>query len=154
MEWKRIAAGMEMITGLAVVASLAILIQEVRLNTRAVERQAAVDRAASMSTPFFESEALRTAMVKVDVEHGGLPVLREFVDRYGFTEEEAIVWHRHLIQLWGGLEADWYYGERELVRETLRALLIYPDQRIYAENEPFGTEFAGMVRELLAESGG
>jgi len=38
---------------------------EIRVNTAAVNRQAAVDRASSLTEPFFYSEALRSADRKI-----------------------------------------------------------------------------------------
>jgi len=53
MDFRKFSDWAELLATAGVVIGLVILIQEVRVNTKAIERQAGVDRATFLSDPFF-----------------------------------------------------------------------------------------------------
>ena len=150
MESRRLSDWAQVFGSIAVVISVVFLLQEVRGNTLAVERQAAVDRAAALSDPFFQASELRTAFEKVRAVDGESPLQSVFIDRYEHTPSEALVWTRHLLQLWSTVEADFNYGNRDLAAEWVRALIANPDNRLFLEHHAFGGDFAVLVREAAA----
>jgi hypothetical protein len=134
MKLQNFAHWAEITASLAVVVSLVFLIQEVRGNTQALERQAALDRAAALNSPFFEATQLASVLAKIKAIDGADPVPDALAERYGLTAEEAILWERHLWLTWSNLEADYAVsGESEELSRILRLLLNHPDQQVYWE---------------------
>ena len=148
MHTRRLSDWAQVLGSVAVVVSLLLLLQEVRGNTRAVERQAAVDRASALSDPFFQDPDLRLAFDKVRVVDGPHAVQAAFMDRYDHTSSEALVFTRHLLQLWSTVEADFNYGDRDLAAEWVEALLLNPDNRLFVEHHRFGGEFGTLVHDV------
>jgi hypothetical protein len=122
----------EIIASLAIVATVVLLIQEVRGNTEAIERQAALDRATAINSPFFVNPQLSAVLVKIKAIDGSDPIPQAFVERYDLTPEEAILWERHLAHIWMGFEADYSLnGESQELEAAIRDLLTYPDNQVY-----------------------
>ena len=136
----------------AIIVSLVVLIVEVRQNTLAMERQTAVDRAAAVTAPFFESD-LASILVKimaVDAPKGSY--LATYMEVYDLSHEEAILWERHLWYVWEVLEAEYRAdGASEKLNNQISILLINRDNQIYVEgviNFRFSSEFREYVAEL------
>ncbi|MDX1460306.1 MAG: hypothetical protein R3348_04560, partial [Xanthomonadales bacterium] len=70
---------------------------------------------------------------------------------YQLTPEEAIVWTRHMMQLWLLLEATYNHESREIAETYVRVLLQAEDNRVYVENARFSSEFDTLVRGVLSE---
>lgn len=157
MRSNKITVWIEIITGIAVVAGLVLLIQEIRLNTQAVNRQAAVDRITALTTPFFESEQLQSADRKIREVDGAGKTREGFKDRYDMTDAEALVWNRHLMQVWMILEADFNYGEPEIALGIAKILLENPDARLFFDNwyeERQASQFRAEVKSIADEMDG
>ena len=140
--WAEIAAS------LGVVVTLVLLIQEVRGNTKALERQATLDRATSITFPFFASPELPAVLAKIKAVDGLGHLSQAFVERYDLTPAEAILWQRHLIDVWMGLEADYSLsGESQELESAIRFRLTFPDNQVYWEHSvPFsGADFREYV---------
>lgn len=152
MEAKKLINWAEILATIAVFAGLLLLVQEIRVNTQAVQRQATVDRAAVLSEPFFQSAELRAASEKIQVVDGPARLESAFAEQYDLTPDEAIVWTRHLIQLWNVVQADFYYGDREVAENWVQVLLESPDNRLFIEHLDFHGEFGAMVRDVAARS--
>jgi len=150
MNTNKIADWAEILASLAVVVSLLFLLQEVRTNTRTVERESALVQAAALAQPFFESPEMRAVAEKViAVDGGGSARVHEaLIERYGLTYEEAVLWHRHMMQLWLGIEADYMYGDREAAVANIEMVMRYPDNQIYIEHEEFEGDFGDVVRRI------
>jgi hypothetical protein len=136
----------------AIIASLVVLIVEVRENTLAVGRQTAIDRVAAATAPFFESD-LASILVKIKaVDATGASYLATYMDVYDLSHEEAILWDRHLWYVWGVLEAEYAAdGASEELDNQISILLINRDNQIYVEgviNFRFSSEFREYVAEL------
>src|SRR6056297_2430876 len=101
MEKRRLVEWLEVTTGLAVLVGLGLVVTEIRVNTAAVNRQAAVERASALTEPFFYSEVVRSADRKVRAVDGDEGVAKVFAEHYEMSQEEARAWTRHLMQLWG-----------------------------------------------------
>ena len=93
----------------------------------------------------MDSRAILARIREVD---GADPLLTAFVERYGFTTEEAILWTRHLRLLWNGLEADYLYGQPEDAIAMVQGLLTIPDNRLFVEHVRFSGPFAELIRTL------
>lgn len=136
-----------------VVVTLIFLVQEVRRNTLALERQAEVERAVAMTMPFFENPELADVLGKIKAVDGHDAIPRAFMDRYDLTPEEAILWERHLLLIWQGLEADYRaVGESPALTDMIRTLWCAPDNRLYltAEeqlSEPAFRDYVASLRE-------
>ena len=131
-----------------VIIALLLLLQEVRGNTLAIERQASLDRAAIWTAPFFPSPDLPDILAKIKTVDGLEPVDQEFVDRYNLTAEESILWTRHLASIWTRLETEYLYdGPSERLASLIQDFLTYPDEQLYWENDQvfFTTEFQSYV---------
>ena len=94
MNTSKLADWSEILASIAVVASVLFLLQEVRANTRAVERDAAFTHAAALAEPFFQEPGMRSALEKVRLVDGANPTHAAMIERYGFTFEEAVLWDR------------------------------------------------------------
>jgi hypothetical protein len=145
---------MELVVGLSVVVSLVVLIAEVRTNTRAIERQSRMEYASSMTQPYMDGVSMGDVLAKVKAVDGREPTVAALMDAYGLTDVEAAAWNRFLFRAWQGMDADFRYGGRELVEETLRRMLPYPDAEIYWETARgwHSPEFQALVDEIRAES--
>ena len=153
MNTSKLADWSEILASIAVVVSLVFLLQEVRLNTRAIERQSRIERTARLTNPVFESPELRSALQKVADVDGLAPILEEYMASYGMSEEEALVHLRHLTEIWLGFEADYEYGNRDGTRRQVETFLEYPDNQIFVRSYPyFGAPFEALVSELLQSS--
>ena len=83
----------EVVGLIAIVVSLAVLIVEVRENTLAIERQTALDRANSLTSPFFDSE-LASILDKIKSQDGPDVNIVPFVEAYDLSYREAVIWER------------------------------------------------------------
>jgi hypothetical protein len=99
----------EIVASCAVVVTLVFVILEIRSNTAAIERRATLDRATSLSAPFFMSPDMPAILAKVKAVDGLDPELQAFADRYNLSAEESILWTRHLGEIWEGLQADYHH---------------------------------------------
>ncbi len=152
MSTSKISDWAEILASLAVVVSLVFLLHEVRTNTRTVERESAYVEAAALAQPFFEAPEMRTVAEKVRRVDGGDRVHQAFMERYHLTYDEAVLWYRHLTQLWLGLEADYRYGDRAAAEATIEYVLTtYPDNRLFVEHERFDGAFGELVRRVAAQ---
>jgi hypothetical protein len=145
----------EITASFAVVVTLILLIQEVQGNTRAIERQAALDRASALNSPFLDNAQLASVLAKIKAVDGQDPIPEAYVERYSLTQEEAIIWERHVWQVWSGFQADFLEGgpSEDLIR-ILQLLLQEPDHQLYWElaaqdhNPGFHTFVDGLVEGL------
>jgi hypothetical protein len=143
----------QLIGTIAVVLGLLLVWEELRATRMEMQRQSTVERWAASSEPFFESAELLSASEKVRLVDGPNPTEAVLVERYGHTPAEALVWSRHLGQLWGVVRADWESGDRDTGVKTIRLLLGWPDTRSYAENNPWDDgPFKEFVESELAAS--
>ena len=114
----------ELIAAIATVATLFYLAVQIRHSTEVTHRQAALDRAATLTSPFFASSELAVVLSKIQARDGLAPGPQALVDRYDLTPAEAILWERHLALVWSGLEADYAQsGESQELDSTVRNLL-------------------------------
>jgi hypothetical protein len=141
----------ELVGLIAIVVTLAVLIVEVRENTLAIERQTALDRANSQTSPFFDSE-LATILDKIKSQDGPDPNILLFVEAYGLSYREAIIWERHLQYVWSVLEAEFDVdGPSASLENTILSLLISRDNQLYVQATSgfrFGEEFQAYVADL------
>jgi len=80
----------EIVSSIAVVATLLFLVQEIRGNTQALERQITMDRVSAVNTPFFTAPELASVIVKIKAVDGALPGPKAYAERYGLTPEEVV----------------------------------------------------------------
>ena len=146
--WVRTA---EITASVAVVVTLAFVAQEVRRNTLALERQAALERASAIASPFLGESGLPGVLAKIKAIDGLDPVPQAFVDQYGLSPEEAIIWERHLWLIWAGLEADFALtGGTPEITGLIGVLLSNPDNQTYYANveRQASEEFKDFVRRI------
>src|SRR3990170_2301333 len=96
----------ELVASVAVVVSLVFLMREVRVNTRAIERQAVLERAQAINAPFLTESAVPEILAKIKAVDGAEAMEQAFIERYGLSHEEASIWARYLGVIWTGIEAD------------------------------------------------
>jgi len=145
---------LDAVTGLAVVATLVVLIVEVRVNTRMTERQIMLDRAANVSEPFISSAELLEAYELIKEKDGWEPDIQRFMDEYDLEPRQAIAWTRFLYVNWWTLEVDFLTsGPSDRLRDDVTGLLEYPDNRLFwDENRAgFSAAFRTFVDRLAAE---
>lgn len=156
MKVGRLQIIVEILTGISIVITLALLTVEVRGNTRALERQIRMDQGQSIAEPVLESEVLRQAYVAVKARDGREAEIAAFMERYGLTEEQAIAWTRFLFWTWTSREADFeYLGRDPALQATIAGLLTFPDNALFWEisGPGFSPEFQEWDEEIRAETG-
>ncbi len=154
MKTEKLAHWAEIISSLVVVVTLIFLIHEVQRNTKALERQASLERAADLTTPFFEAPELASILAKIKEVDGADPFPQALAERYDLTPAEAALWDRHLGQVWSGMEIDFYLGvEPGNVRRILRLLLSAPENQLRWEMmAPYsGADFRAFVDSIATE---
>lgn len=151
MESRKVRDWVEILATLSVFAGLLLLVQEIRLNTRALAMQAQIDRSAVLVEPFYQSQQLRAAIQKIRSVDGVWELESTMSEQYELTAEEALVWSRHVMQIWDIVEATYYYEDRETAEWYTRLLLNSRDSRLFVEHYGFDDEFDAFVRTVLAE---
>jgi hypothetical protein len=143
----------EITASFAVVVTLIFLLVEVGNNTRAIERQANMDRSASISASFLTTPDLAAILAKVKAVDG-LPLLTQaFSERYDLSVEQSILWVRHLDTIWMGLEGDYLHsGPSDLLDIIVEDLVSYPDEQMYLEHVDalFTADFKLYVESIRA----
>jgi len=147
--WKN---GTEAIGIGAIVVTLIVLIIEVRENTASIDRQASVDRISAATEPFFDAE-LASILVKIkSIDGEDTSAVNAYVENYGLSHEEAVLWTRHLWYLWKTLEAEYVSsGESEALDDQISLLLLSRDNQIFLEGARtllFVDDFANHVAQL------
>lgn len=141
MKRDELAQWAELVASVAIIATLIVLVFEVQGNTAALERQAMLDRANAIGSPFFEDPRLASASAKVRAVDGANPVQSALSERYGLTDDEALVWARHLAVIWEGINADFeFFGDTPELRSYVNQLLMSEDVAFvwdYREGVPF-----------------
>lgn len=152
--WKGVA---ELIGLTVLTVSVVVLIYEVRANTAAIAYQAKMDAFRAVADPFFESDALSQVLAKIKTVDGFPPPIPAYRERYGLTAEEAILWTRHMIVLWGGIESTYLaYGPSPTLAQNISILLTNPDNQIYVGQRAALTaseEFLDYIRDVQAQAG-
>jgi hypothetical protein len=152
MESKKVRDWLEIGATFAVLAGLLLVVQEIRVNTKAVALQAAIDTSAALTDPFFQSAELHSASQKIHDIDGAYAPEAALIQRYDLSPEEAIVWSRHLLQIWILLEATYEFQDKETAIRHARVLLLAPDNRAFVENYAyFDAEFEQILRGLISE---
>lgn len=152
MESKKIRDWLEIVATLSVLAGLLLVAQEIRVNTRANALQTAVDTSAALTEPFFQSKELKSASEKIHRLDGAYAPEVALIERYDLSPEEAIVWSRHLLQIWIQVEAMYKYQDEALAVRYARTLLRAPDNRAFVESyQFFDPEFNQLLSGLLAD---
>lgn len=149
------AQWLEVVASGAIIVTLIILVIEVQTNTAAVERQAAYERALTVSTPFFEDPDLAESFVKILSVDGAVPMHESFIERYQLTPEQAIKWERHLLLFWNGVEADLQaFGRSDDLVAMVRGLVCIPDHKIFWDQgyTYFSVEFRNFIEEMRLEN--
>lgn len=120
---------------IAVVASLLLLVQQMRQNTLMLERQVALDRATAFNAPYLENAPLPEILTRIKAVDGVESVEEAFVERYDLPYEQAVQWVRHLALVWTVLESDFNANGRSGPMEAVAwSLLGQRDNQLYWEN--------------------
>jgi len=136
MKLENASRWVEIAANVGVIVTLVLLVAEVRTNTRALQRQAFMDRSTALNGPFFEDPDLARILTGIkEVDGWGNEEWEPaFVDRYGMSLEDAVRWGRHLGMIWQGLEADYVLeGPSEGLASRVRLLLQFPDNELLWE---------------------
>ncbi len=134
MKLEKWAHWAQITSSLAVVVTLVFLARGLHENTLALQREAALERAYAINSPFLTSSKLPEILTKIKAVDGPNPAEQAFMDRYGLSHEEAVVWGRHLGLIWSGLEADYLLnGESQALRSRIEMLLRFPDNQLLWE---------------------
>lgn len=150
---KAFALVAEIVGGIAIVVSLAILIMEIRENTAMLERRMAHDRAEAVSRDMIQSEDLAVILDKIKQVDGHGPHITSFMNEYGLTAAESIRWNRHQHLIWQGLQADYKAGSAD-VESVIRYAIQFPDNQLFIESLEDGImdeDFLEFVRQIAAD---
>lgn len=144
----------EVIETVVILVSMVLLIQEVRGNTQALKLQAYMARGEAHVRPYFDVEDFTDIYARIKAVDTGFPepVVGAFQDRYGLTQEQALLWVRHLDDIWRNFEGDYLYGaDRETLAADMAVLLSYPDQHLYYRNvaSAFNPEFRAFLDGIV-----
>lgn len=148
----------EIAASLAVLASLIVLILQIRADSE-MEQRAASIRAAEWNTNLFlQSDLLVSALARIKAVDGEEEALKELMARYDMSYEEAAVWNRFLILHWRGTEIRFLAdGPSPAIARFIRATLSWPDQEILMtplfgkEWSPFDPAFDAYVLSVISE---
>lgn len=152
MESRNVRDWLEISAALAVFIGLLLVVQEIRVNTKAVAFQTAAANTTALTEPFFQSEHLLTATQKIKGIDGAFAPEAALVERYDLSPEEATVWARHLMQLWSLIGSTYKFQDKNVAIEQARTLLLAPDNRTYVESyEYFDPEFERVLDQLISE---
>lgn len=157
MKLEKWAQWAEIVASAAVIVTLVVLVGEVRGNTLALERQADLDRATALNTPFFYAPELASVLARIKAVDGQDPLPQALMDRYELTAEEAILWERHLWQVWLQHEADFERGgPSSKLDGWIAAALATPDNLLYWQvmGRGSGAEFRAYVDGIARYVGG
>ena len=76
---------------------------------------------------------------------------------YDLSEEEAILWTRHMIVIWGSIEATYLsYGPSTELEQNITLLLTNQDNRIYVSQRAVLSathKFLEYIQEVQARAG-
>ena len=135
MKLEHVASWSEVVASLGVIVTLALLVREVRDNTRALEREALVSRANTLYAPYLGESEVPAILAKVKAVDGPEELEQAYIARYGLSYEEAAIWARYEGTIWSGLEADFaLLGDSPAIAERIRVLLKrYPDIQLWWE---------------------
>jgi len=132
---RRVAHWVEIIANVGVIATLLILILQVRDNTQVLRSQAIVQRAAPLLQPFIEQAPIPDILAQIKAVDGSEPMVQAYMDRYGLTYADGNSWARHVSQVWVSMEAEYaLFGGSDFLDGRIRGLLSSQDQRIWYEN--------------------
>jgi len=153
MNTRKWATWMEIVASVAVVITLVFLIYEVRQNTLAIERQTILDRQSRLVYPYLSSGDFRAVYAKIKVKDGRELRVKALIDRYELTDDESVLWVRHLDDNWKGIEADYIqYGPSPDLDGLIVGFLNFPDAKLYWESSVkegvFSTPFVDHVESL------
>jgi hypothetical protein len=119
---------------LGVIASMVFVGMEIRQNTLALRREAALERAYAMSEPFLTDSELPEILAQIKAVDGMDAGALAFMERYDLSYEQTTVWLRHLLLIWSGMQADYLLeGESPLLGDQITALLGNPDNQLFWE---------------------
>ena len=150
MKLKKLALLAEVVGGVAIVATLVILVLQVRGNTAILQRQIDLDRAYRDASEMVNSEYMPEILTRIkEIDVGTTePAIVAFMDRYGLSLAESDRFVRWLRRGWRSNEADFLAnGPSETLDSAIQAGLSFPDQAIFWENSRwvFGEEFVRYV---------
>lgn len=132
MDTQKWVAWAEIVASIAVVVTLVFLTYEVRQNTMAIERQTNLDRQSRLIDPYLESPLFRSVYAKIKAKDGREPRVAAFIGRYDLTDEDAVLWVRHLDENWTGLETDFLqFGSSDELDDLISGFLKFPDGALY-----------------------
>ena len=144
----------QMIGSAAVIVTLIVLIGQIRANTRAVGRQVDEARLYKATGPFYQSPDLVRIAAKIGAAQGFGPAMKELMETYTLSPEEATLWFRHLMDNWLSCEIEFRYGGTEVSPRAIKSNLRWPDGRIFWKHWKLGrsAEFVRYVDSLQIDS--
>jgi len=154
MKREELAQWAEVVASVAIIATLLVLVLEVRTSTQAIERQAALDSAASISTPFFGDPDIAKTAAAIRAVDGANEMHTKFMERYEITAEQAIKWDRHLGLVWLNFQASFEaFGPSPELRRQVASLLENPDIQIFWDYRyaTFTDGFTEFIEEVKGE---
>ena len=142
---------------LGVMTGLVFVGIEIQQNTRVLRREAALARAASLTEPYLGDSPLPAILELIKSVDGFDPQTSPFMEQYDLSYQQALIWTRHLFQLWFGLEADYMLeGVSPGVENRVALLLGAPDNQLFWEvidplvfSSPQFVAYVGGVRDPI-----
>lgn len=151
-KWAHLA---EIIGGAAIIVSLVMLILEVRQNTAVQDRQIQIARFLNYTDSYIDPFAARAVYSKVKEIDGPEPLAEAYMDRYGLTAVEAVLWSRLVSRSFFYWQSDFEFeGESSALATELKFIPTYPDAMLaYEINEDdlLTREFRAYVESVWDE---
>jgi len=134
MKLEKLALLAETIGGAAIIVSLLVLIQEVRQNTAVQNRQIQIERYLQYTDSYIDPAAARQVYAKIKAIDGLEPLAEAYVERYGLTPEEAVLWSRLVSRTFYYWQVDYdLQGESEGLATEVSFVPRYPDAMLAFE---------------------
>ncbi len=149
MNFERWAHIAEIVSGVAIVATIIVVIFELRTNNSLLNRQIEMDR-IDRAALVFEVPELTEVLAKIKQASGPSAVHRAFMSEYDLSFLEA---DRAIRYTRGGMQAyqaDFLFGDRERINLVLPLILEIPEVQLYWQyREPtFYPEFVEYVESF------
>ena len=141
----------EIVSGLAIIVTLVILIQEVKNNTNTIQLQIAEQGSAAANMPFINPESLPDIYAKIkEIDSDQLDeIVKLYVDKYGMSVQEAIQWSRFVGMSWRVEENNFVInGPSDELALRINAILTRRDQKLYYDTNSFLGVASGFRRYI------
>lgn len=149
------ALAAEIVGGLAVILSLALLIVEIRENTEANRRASLIELTTAPLNTYVNSPSIQRIEASMAAIDNSAPALAsELMNVYQLSSEDANLYSRYMGYLWRTREAEFLYGNPDLLvfADNIEFFLRNRYNQLYWEfnlGVPYDPEFRNFVNGII-----